>query len=252
MQRINKLAFYSLAFTPLITLSADNEYRAIVTTSFLYLAYAIAFIGGLWALKTAIDGFANYQEETQRGEGTAGKKIVLRFLVAGVLLNPEASIETTMNTLKLTGGDNGLSYCYAYDPSFLGDLQTNRNKDIKNGSNGLIETSSLVQASKVPDCMDEPTTIAQKLLKQNTDSDSKGIFGKIQGHEDIQFLIAILQVIATFFYFNAWFTIWSIADGKDRQATYKGQVLTILFSAFVINLPATITVLANSANKLLG
>lgn len=249
-----KSFFYFFALIFSVTALAEDggssaeswDKQALLVSSFLYLAYALAFIGGLFALKSAISGFLNYQEESQRGEGGAGRKIIIRLMIAGVLLDPQASIDTMMKTVGIKEAD-GLSYCYAYDPTFLNDFKSTRNKDVESD---LSDSDYVSTSSKAKGCIEEPLNILQEKLGDKVNEDGS-IWQMISTQKHFTFLVGVLQTIAIFFYFNAWFKIWAISDGKDRQSTYKGQVLTIIFSSFVINLPKTIEVIINTFSGLI-
>ncbi len=223
--------------------------RAMLVSALLYLLYAVSFIGGLWVLKTSVGHFLSYKENQVRGQHS-GKKIVIGFIIAGALLSPTKSINLTLSTIGINdGSENG--YCFAYDTTFLKDHQAARNADIQDKSSGVIDAKSLIGGSATPSCLTTPLTKLQDALKQS--GEKKGLWDKLGESSEFQFLIGLIQVIAVYFYFTAWFKVWSISEGKGAQGeSYGPHVVTIFFSSLVYNLPSTLDMIIKSAGQLFG
>lgn len=244
----------ALIFTPSIALanSAQTDveiYRASVVTALLYLAYAIAFVMGLFALKTTVSNLMSFKEDRNR-KPNAGRAIVLGFLLSGVLLNPSQSINFTVNSLGINS-NTSTGYCFAYDASFLDTLQQTRNQDVDNDTASLDATTLGDHAAGSKQCFSEPLTRLQQKAGEKIDN-NKGLWDKLSTSNEFKFLIGLIQVIAVFFYFNAWFKVWAISEGKGgREDTYGSQAITIIASSFVYNIPATISLLLNTAEKIL-
>lgn len=215
----------------------------------MYLLYAVSFVGGLFILKSSVTHFLKFKENQARGQNS-GAKIVVGFIIAGALLSPTKSINLTLNTLGIA--EDGGGYCFAYKVDFINDHQTARNKDISQGSGDVIGANSLLSnGSNADSCLTAPLTKLQGKLKDKT-GDS-GLWDKLKDSSEFQFLVGMIQVIAMYFYFSAWFKVWSISEGKGGQGeTYGPQAITIFFSSLVYNLPATLDLVIASAEKLFG
>ncbi len=231
------------------TPSDVEAYRGSLVTALLYLAYAVSFIMGVFALKTTVSNFLSFKEDRNR-KPNAGRTIVLGFILSGVLLNPSQSIQFTVNSLGIDS-ETSTGYCFAYDASFLDQLQKTRNEDVTNATSSLQASSLGNFTAESKDCFKEPLTRLQKKAADKIDN-NKGLWDKLSTSNEFKFLIGLIQVIAVFFYFNAWFKIWAISEGKgQRDDTYGSQAITIVASSFVFNIPSTISLLLNTADKLM-
>ncbi|EGR0997146.1 hypothetical protein EHJ37_19675 [Vibrio parahaemolyticus] len=246
---------FALYLVPFLVFAEDTstdtqQNRAELLSALLWFAYILSFTMGLVALKHSVDLIGRWREESQRGDTSSTKRLIGTLMIAGVLLAPQSSINLALKTFGIAeSGDNG-GYCYAYDTTFEDSFTTTYNAEIKDADNPVDASGLVSNTATIPSCITEPINNIQKELSETTASATSSVWDNIKTNDDFQFLIGIMQTIAVFYYFNSWFTVWAILDGRERNATYKGQFLSIAAASFVINLPATITLLLNTYQSL--
>ncbi|CAH7346726.1 conserved membrane hypothetical protein [Vibrio chagasii] len=243
-------------FLPLLLLSppvfADNGKIPAAAVIFIltYAAYSISIAGGLFLLYKLIDGIKNYSELSQRDEHLS-KKLVVRMMLAGAMLNPQGIV--SMMTASTVGDDGNLSgQCYAYKMSFdedISDFSTiMRNSSGSGGASSVkdaIWKKATASDGAKNDCYDKATTDFVNKLSSELHDSERTIFEKLMS-EKVRFIVGLIQVIGLFFFINAWFKVWAIAEGTERQSTYKGQAVVIIMSSLIINLPKTAVLIINS------
>ena len=248
---IKRIIFtFSLYLVPFVVFAEDSstdtqQNRAELLAALLWFAYILAFTMGLVALKHSVDLIGRWREESQRGDTSSTKRLIGTLMIAGILLAPQKSINLALKTFGIAESADTGGYCYAYDTTFEDSFTATYNTEIKDASNPIDASGLVSTTATIPSCVTEPINNIQEELSEVTASATSSVWDNIKTNNDFQFLIGIMQTIAVFYYFNSWFTVWAILDGRERNATYKGQFLSIAATSFVINLPATITLLLN-------
>lgn len=185
--------------------------------SFIALFYMVSFMCGAALVLSIISTLSDFEKFKQRAENPS-RQLIVRGLIAAILMNPASSVMVLSETLGFNV-TNKNEFCFAYQL----DPQT-KNHDVikKNG--------------QTRGCYTKATSSLQKQLEEkyktlNSTEVSKFFNGKFK------LVISIFQVIAMYFYLSAWFKIYSISEGKERQTTYGKQVVVLLFSTVFLNLP---------------
>lgn len=246
---------FTLYALPFVVFAEDSstdtqQNRAELLSALLWFAYILSFVMGLVALKHSVDLIARWRDESQRGDTSSTKRLIGTLMIAGILLAPQKSINLALKTFGVAESASTGGYCYAYDTTFEDNFVTTYNQEIKDAKNPVAANSLVATTATIPSCITEPISKIQKELSTVTANATSSVWDNIKSNNDFQFLIGIMQTIAVFYYFNSWFTVWAILDGRERNATYKGQFLAIAAASFVINLPATITLLLNTYQSL--
>ena len=202
--------------------SDSGEYvnAAIATQSFVWLFYVISYISGAALLLSIVSIFGDYDRFKQRAENPS-RQIVFRFVIAAVLMNPSVNIKMMSETLGFETSSSN-EFCFAY------------NLVPKGGTDGGIKTDGSTR-----ECYSSNMNKLQSTLlasNENINKDELGDF--LNGRFKV--VIGVFQIIALYFYLSAWFKIYSISEGKERQTTYAKQLIVIVFSTIFLNLPAAI------------
>ena len=177
----------------------------------------VSFMFGAALILSIISTLSDFEKFKQRAENPS-RQLIVRGLIAAILMNPASSVMVLSETLGFNVTKNN-EFCFAYRL----DPQT-RNHDV------------IRQNGETRECYKKATNSLQKQLKDkyetlNSTELSKFFNGKFK------LVISIFQVIAMYFYLSAWFKIYSISEGKERQTTYGKQVVVLLFSTVFLNLP---------------
>ncbi|HHJ3080188.1 TPA: hypothetical protein ACPVZG_004039 [Vibrio parahaemolyticus] len=210
------IAFPSLAFA-----QAEGEQSfleaAISIQSFIGLFYVASFIVGATILLSIVSTLADFDKFKQRAENPA-RQLAIRFVIAGILMNPSTSVMVMSETLGFSVSNDN-QFCFAYN------LKPNPTEG------GVVTDGSTRQ------CYQSAATNLQKALKEkHTQLDESELQKFLQGKFKV--VIGVFQVIAMYFYLSAWFKIYAISEGKERQTTYGKQIIVLIFSTLFLNLPA--------------
>lgn len=228
--------YITLVSFPIYSLADDSDkVRSELVVSIQYFAYALSIVMGVMVLKSIVSTLLDYDRFKQQSENPM-HRLAMKVLISAVLLSPQMTLNMTMNTLGYETKESE-SYCFAYTSGVE-----------KKGFFGGTQTGGAQSA-----CIKESTNKYVNDLVNKLNDTNKTELSDFLG-KNFTFLVGMFQGIALIFYFLAWFKIYSISEGKERQTTYGRQMLVLLFSALVINLPKTIEVSINffKSIKLVG
>lgn len=184
--------------------------------SFIALFYMVSFICGAALLLSIVSTFADYEKFKQRAENPS-RQLIIRALIAGILMNPSTSVMILSETLGFQVNKSN-HFCFAYQ------LNAVKSGDV------------IKQDGTTRECYNTATNNLQSSLKAKYDTlNATELASFLTGKFKI--VVTIFQVIAMYFYLSAWFKIYSISEGKERQTTYGKQVIVLLFSTVFLNLP---------------
>ncbi|MGR5269745.1 hypothetical protein ACPV5R_18555 [Vibrio astriarenae] len=214
----------------------------------IFTAYSVSVAGGLFLLYKLIDGVRNYSELV-KSDPHLSKKIAVRLMLSGALLNPQGLV--SMITASTIGDDgNKAGQCYAYSMDF--DMKMDTFSDMLAGASGGVSDvkkniwSNISSAEKTKNkCYEEATSAYISMLVKELHKSEQELFDKLMSSK-VRFLIGLVQVIGLFFFINAWLKVYAISEGSDRQSTYKGQAVVIIMSSLIINLPNTAKLIINT------
>ncbi|KDM90813.1 hypothetical protein [Photobacterium galatheae] len=190
---------------------------AINIQSFIGLFYVVSFIVGATILLSIVSTFADFEKFKQRAENPA-RQLVVRFIIAGILMNPSTSVMLMSETFGFSVSKES-QFCFAYNLN-------------PNTAKGGVDTDG-----KTRECYKTASNNLQELLKEKHTQLTES---ELQKFLDGRFkvVVGVFQVIAMYFYLSAWFKIYAISEGKERQTSYGKQVIVLLFSTLFLNLPA--------------
>ncbi|ELP5898569.1 hypothetical protein QTV49_000443 [Vibrio vulnificus] len=222
------IAFPSIAFA-----NANGEQSfleaAISIQSFMGLFYVASFIVGATILLSIVSSLADFDKFKQRAENPA-RQLAVKFVVAGILMNPSTSVMVMSETLGFSVSNDN-QFCFAYNLT-------------PNSTEGGVVTDGSTRK-----CYESAATNLQKALKQkHTQLDESELQKFLQGKFKV--VVGVFQVIAMYFYLSAWFKIYAISEGKERQTTYGKQIIVIIFSTLFLNLPAAMEQIYSWVSKI--
>lgn len=163
-----------------------------------------------------ISSISDFDKFKQRAENPA-RQLVVRFVIAGILMSPAQSISIMTQTLGLES-TSASKFCFAYtlDP--------------------MLRESGVKTDGNVRQCYKDSMTSMQSSLKETYANIDEGELSEFLNGK-FMVVVGIFQVIAMYFYLSAWFKIYAISEGKERQSSYGKQVIVLLFSTMFLNLP---------------
>ncbi len=190
-----------------------------ILQSIVGLFYVCSFICGAILLLGIVSAIADFDRFKQRSEN-AGRQLVIRFIIAAILMSPNTSIETVSKTLGFDVNEE-TQFCFSYQ------LKTSENK------NGVVINGA------DNNCYRNATNrLAEELRAKYSSLDENALNQFLSGKFKV--VVGVFQVIAMYFYFSAWFKIYSISEGKERQTTYGKQIIVMVFSTIFLNLPTAL------------
>ncbi|EIO4083903.1 hypothetical protein LQK65_004385 [Vibrio parahaemolyticus] len=210
-----------VVFPSLALAQAEGEQSfleaAISIQSFIGLFYVVSFIVGATILLSIVSTLADFDKFKQRAENPA-RQLAIRFVIAGILMNPSTSVMVMSETLGFSVSNEN-QFCFAYN------LKPNPTEG------GVITDGSTRQCYK-----SAATSLQNALKEKHSQLDKSELQTFLQGKFKV--VIGVFQVIAMYFYLSAWFKIYSISEGKERQTTYGKQIVVLIFSTVFLNLPS--------------
>ncbi|MCY9865138.1 hypothetical protein OTK49_21700 [Vibrio coralliirubri] len=217
---MKKLLIILASMVPTLALAESGSSQYIsagqVTQSFISLFYVASFIAGGALLLSIISSISDFDKFKQRAENPA-RQLVVRFVIAGILMSPATSIQIMTETLGLESTKTS-KFCFAYT------LNPER------GESGVKTDGS------VRKCYSDSMTSMQSSLKESYSNIDEGELSDFLNGK-FMVVVGIFQVIAMYFYLSAWFKIYAISEGKERQSSYGKQVIVLIFSTMFLNLP---------------
>lgn len=224
MRFINKNILITILFS-LFSLSAfgaddvaaTESARSELLSAVFQAIHVFAFLFGIFTFIFAAIKLAEYG--SGRNPNITGSKIAISFIVAGVLLNITATINTIYGEFSTS------EHCFVYD------VNIDSVKEIPTGSSCFDPNSSpLAQKIKA------------KLQKDNKSSELI--------NSNLRFALGIFQIIGLVYFLMGWNLVLRINNGKEQNASFTKPLFMILGSSIIMDLPHTLSFIAESLKTL--